>query len=66
VAHWKRHTAPLPVAGRYFGYAVSTGRAERDPTGDLRGSLPPVKRDKHFAAITEPKKMGELMRDIDG
>jgi hypothetical protein len=25
-----------------------------------------VKKDKHFAAITEPKKAGELMRDIDG
>ena len=49
-----------------FRYAVATGRAERDPTGDLRGALPPVKKDKHFAAITEPKKVGELMRDIDG
>jgi integrase len=45
---------------------VATGRAERDPTGDLRGALPPVRKDKHFAAITEPKKVGELMRDIDG
>ncbi|CAG9931540.1 tyrosine-type recombinase/integrase [Candidatus Nitrotoga arctica] len=56
----------LACCGQIFRYAVSTGRAERDPTGDLRGSLPPVKRDKHFAAITEPKKVGELMRDIDG
>ncbi len=56
----------LACCGQVFRYAVSTGRAERDPTGDLRGSLPPVKRDKHFAAITEPKKVGELMRDIDG
>ncbi|MDP1637183.1 MAG: integrase arm-type DNA-binding domain-containing protein [Candidatus Nitrotoga sp.] len=56
----------LACCGQVFRYAVSTGRAERDPTGDLRGSLPPVKRDKHFAAITEPKKVGELLRDIDG
>ncbi|MDO8369517.1 MAG: integrase arm-type DNA-binding domain-containing protein [Candidatus Nitrotoga sp.] len=56
----------LACCGQVFRYAVSTGRAERDPTGDLRGSLPPVKRDKHFAAITEPQKVGELMRDIDG
>ncbi len=34
--------------------------------GDLRGALPPVRKDKHFAAITEPQKVGELMRDIDG
>lgn len=58
---------PLPAAGRCgSGYAVATRRAERNPTGDLRSALPPVKKDKHFAAITEPKKVGELMRDIDG
>ena len=56
----------LACCGQVFRYAVATGRAERDPTGDLRGALPPVKKDKHFAAITEPKKVGELMRDIDG
>lgn len=56
----------LAYCGQIFRYAVATGRAERDPTGDLRGALPPVRKDKHFAAITEPKKVGELMRDIDG
>ncbi|MGC2458725.1 MAG: integrase arm-type DNA-binding domain-containing protein [Gallionellaceae bacterium] len=56
----------LASCGQVFRYAVATGRAERDPTGDLRGALPPVRKDKHFAAITEPKKVGELMRDIDG
>jgi integrase len=56
----------LACCGQVFRYAVATGRAQRDPSGDLRGSLPPVKRDKHFAAITDPKKIGELMRDIDG
>jgi integrase len=56
----------LACCGQVFRYGVATGRAERDPTGDLRGALPPVKKDKHFAAITEPKKVGELMRDIDG
>jgi integrase len=56
----------LACCGQVFRYAVATGRAERDPTGDLRGALPPVRKDKHFAAITEPKKVGELMRDIDG
>ena len=56
----------LSCCGQVFRYAVATGRAERDPTGDLRGALPPFKKDKHFAAITEPKKVGELMRDISG
>jgi len=46
----------LANCGQVFRYAVATGRAERDPTGDLRGALPPYKKDKHFAAITEPKK----------
>lgn len=56
----------LATCGQVFRYAVATGRAERDPTGDLRGALPPVKKDKHFAAITDTQKVGELMRDIDG
>ena len=56
----------LAICGQVFRYGVATGRAERDPTGDLKGALPPVKRGNHFAAITEPKKVGELLRDIDG
>ncbi len=56
----------LANCGQIFRYAVATGRAQRDPSGDLRGALPPVKKDKHFAAITDPKIVGELMRDIDG
>ena len=48
-----------------FRYAVATGRAERDPTGDLRGALPPAKGG-HFATITEPKAVGELLRAING
>ncbi len=51
--------------GKVFRYAIATGRAERDPAADLRGALPPVK-EKHHAAITEPKAVGELLRAIDG
>lgn len=51
--------------GQVFRYAVATGRAERDPTGDLRGALPPPK-EKHHASIREPKRIGELLRAIDG
>ncbi len=50
--------------GQVFRYAVATGRADRDPTGDLRGALPPVKG-KHFAAVTDPKEAGELLRTLD-
>lgn len=56
----------LANCGQVFRYAVATGKAKRDPSSDLRGALPPYRRDKHFAAITEPKKVGELMRDIEG
>lgn len=51
--------------GRIFRYAVATGRAERDPAADLRGAMPPAKGG-HFAAIVEPKHVGELLRAIDG
>jgi len=51
--------------GQVFRYAVATGRAERDPSGDLRGALAPAKHE-HFAAITEPLAVGELLRAIDG
>ena len=50
--------------GQVFRYAVATGRAERDPTGDLRGALPPPK-EKHHASILEPKRIAELLRAID-
>jgi hypothetical protein len=50
--------------GQVFRYAVATGRAERDPTGDLRGALPPPK-EGHFASIRDPKRIGELLRALD-
>lgn len=55
----------LGNCGQVFRYAVATGRAERDPTGDLRGALPPVKG-THFASVTEPKKVAEVLRTLDG
>ena len=53
------------ICGQVFRYAVATGRAERDPAADLRGALAPVKTINR-AAIIEPKKVGELLRAIDG
>jgi integrase len=45
-------------------HAIQTGKAERDPAADLRGALraPSV---KHRAAITDPKRLGALLRAID-
>lgn len=51
--------------GQIFRYAVATGRAERDPSTDLKGALPPVKV-KHHASIIEPKQIGGLLRAING
>lgn len=55
----------LGTCGQVFRYAIATGRAERDPSGDLRGALPPVKGE-HFAAVTEPKRLAEILRALDG
>ena len=55
----------LGNCGQVFRYAIATGRAERDPSGDLRGALPPVK-EEHFASVTEPNKVAEVLRALDG
>ncbi|HFY0602186.1 TPA: tyrosine-type recombinase/integrase [Legionella pneumophila] len=54
----------LGNCGQIFRYAIATGRAERDPSQDLRGALPPVK-ETHFAAVTEPKDVAKLLRALD-
>lgn len=51
--------------GQIFRYAIATHRASRDPTADLRGALTPIKVN-HRAALTDPSKVGELLRAIDG
>ena len=53
------------IAGQVFRYAVATGRAERDCSGDLKGALPQP-GEKHHAAITDPKEVAPLLRVIDG
>ena len=53
------------TCGTVFRYAIATGRAERDPSMDLRGALtaPQV---NHRATIVDPKSIGALLRAIDG
>lgn len=53
------------VCGQVFRYAVATGSAERDVTQDLKGAFAKPTAG-HFAAITEPKQAGALMRSIFG
>ncbi|MFZ2208369.1 MAG: integrase arm-type DNA-binding domain-containing protein [Porticoccaceae bacterium] len=51
--------------GQVFRYAIATGRADRDPTADLKGALMPAAT-QHRAAITTPAEFGALLRAIDG
>ncbi|MEJ1960960.1 MAG: integrase arm-type DNA-binding domain-containing protein [Gammaproteobacteria bacterium] len=52
-------------ASQVFRYAIATGRAERDPTVDLRGALAPIVVTNR-AALTDPRAVGALLRAIDG
>lgn len=51
--------------GQVFRHAIATSRAEHNPTVHLVGVLKTPK-ETHMAAITEPLKVGELLRQIDG
>lgn len=53
------------TCGQIFRYAVSTGRALRDVTADLRGALRP-NRHTHFASLTDPGEVAEMLRALDG
>ena len=54
----------LQACGQIFRYAIATGRAEHDPTPDLRGALKPVLV-RHMPAITDPQRVGDLLRAIE-
>lgn len=64
-ARGKDTTAHLTrqYVGMVFRYGIATGRCKRNPAADLRGALTPVK-EEHFAAVTEPKQFGDLLRMI--
>ena len=51
------------ICGQIFRHAVATGSAERDVTADLKGALATVPK-SNYAAITEPKDAGALLRSI--
>ncbi len=53
----------LKAAGNIFRHGVNHGYCESDPTRDLKGTfMLPVA--KHRAAVTDPVKLGELLRAI--
>ncbi|WP_407919332.1 tyrosine-type recombinase/integrase [Croceicoccus estronivorus] len=49
---------------RVFRYAVATARTKQDPADLLKGALIAPKA-RHYAAIQEGPKLGELLRAID-
>jgi integrase len=53
------------LCSQIFRYAVMTARAERDVAADLRGALKTVET-QHYAALTDPKELGALLRAIQG
>ena len=59
-AHRLRQTC-----GQIFRYAIITGRAENDISAALKGALSST-QGKHMATITDPQKIGELLRAIHG
>ncbi|CAK7033333.1 MAG: Prophage integrase IntA [Desulfovibrio sp.] len=54
----------LQIIGQIYRFAVITGRAKRNPVTDLSGAIRP-RNVTHRAAITEPKKVAQLLRNID-
>ena len=56
------HRAKL-LCSQIFRFAVATGKADRDPTHDLRGAMPSPKV-KHRSTILEPAQIAKLLRDI--
>ena len=55
----------LGIIGAVYRFAISSGKAERNITVDIKGALQAVVK-RHLPAITEPKRVGEFLRMIDG
>lgn len=47
--------------GRVMRYAVATGRTNFDPVPSLKGVLT-AHVEKHMASVTDPKRLGEILR----
>ena len=54
------------IMSQVFRYAIAGGRAMRDPAADIKDTIPPARKVKHHASITDPKKIKGLLRAIDG
>jgi integrase len=54
----------MQYCGQVFRFAIATQRAERDPSADIKGALQPAQT-QHYATLTNPRAVAELMRAID-
>ncbi|MGO9039310.1 MAG: tyrosine-type recombinase/integrase [Steroidobacteraceae bacterium] len=54
----------MELAGRVFMYGIASGLCERNIAADLKLALKP-RPTEHLAAITDPAKVGELLRAIE-
>jgi integrase len=54
----------IQLCGQVFQQAVIDEKVMSDPTRDIRRAIKPLK-DKHFASLTDPKDVAELLRAID-
>ncbi|KVH77560.1 integrase [Burkholderia ubonensis] len=50
---------------RIFRYGIKEGHCKADPARDLINAIPPAQT-THFASITDPAKVGEMLRSFDG
>lgn len=59
------HTAKRvnQLCSSIWRYGIATNRCEHDITADIRGALPPTVTE-HHASLVEPKRVGDLMKDI--
>lgn len=53
------------ICSQIFRYCVALGLCTGDPCRDLKNALTPY-RSKNMATITDPRRVGELLRAIDG
>jgi len=63
--HYETAHRVIRTCGQVFRYGVACQYVKSDPTRDLRGALTPVTV-KHLACLTDPHKVGALMRAIQG
>lgn len=63
-ARYSAHRVRSEIS-RVFRYGIKNGYCKSDPARDLTDAIPPAQV-THFAAITDPKEVGEMLRAFDG